>query len=63
MIIGDIGSGKSSLLYAILNEMTPEPDRQSKININGTIAYSAQKAWIMTGTVKENILFFEKYEK
>jgi ABC-type Mn2+/Zn2+ transport system ATPase subunit len=23
MIIGDIGSGKSSLLYAILNEMTP----------------------------------------
>ena len=23
MIIGDIGSGKTSLLYAILNEMTP----------------------------------------
>lgn len=23
MIIGDIGCGKSSLLYAILNEMTP----------------------------------------
>jgi polynucleotide 5'-kinase involved in rRNA processing len=52
MIIGDIGSGKSSLLYAILNEMTPEPYRNSQITINGTIAYSSQKAWIMTGTVK-----------
>jgi ATP-binding cassette subfamily C (CFTR/MRP) protein 10 len=63
MIIGDIGSGKSSLLYAILNEMTPQPDKQPKITINGTIAYSAQKAWIMTGTVKENILFFQNYDK
>ena len=25
MIVGDIGSGKSSLLYAMLSEMTPEP--------------------------------------
>lgn len=25
MIVGDIGSGKSSLLYSMLSEMTPDP--------------------------------------
>lgn len=63
MIIGDIGSGKSSLLYAVLNEMTPEEGKNPQIRINGTIAYAAQKAWIMTGTVKENITFFEPYDQ
>ncbi len=52
MIIGDIGSGKSSLLYAILNEMTPEPEKKPSIKIYGSVAYSPQKAWIMSGTVK-----------
>jgi ABC-type transport system involved in cytochrome bd biosynthesis fused ATPase/permease subunit len=56
-VVGDIGSGKSSLLYAILNEMTPEPEKDPKITINGSIAYSPQKAWIMSGTVRENIVF------
>ena len=29
MILGDIGSGKSSFLYAILNEMKPAKDSQA----------------------------------
>jgi ABC-type transport system involved in cytochrome bd biosynthesis fused ATPase/permease subunit len=62
MIVGDIGSGKSSLLYAILNEMTPEPEKKSKIKIFGSIAYCPQKAWIMAGTLKENITFFQPYD-
>ena len=57
MIIGDIGSGKSSLLYAILNEMTPDSDGKSQIIVNGSIAYAPQKPWIMSGTLKENITF------
>jgi ABC-type transport system involved in cytochrome bd biosynthesis fused ATPase/permease subunit len=55
MIIGDIGSGKSSLLMAILNEMVA--DEQASVLINGTIAYSSQKPWIMSATVKDNITF------
>lgn len=43
--------------------MTPEPDKNSKITINGTIAYSSQKAWIMSGTVKDNITFFQPYDE
>ena len=57
MIVGQIGSGKSSLLQAVLNEMTPDLQKNPKIVINGTIAYSAQKPWIISGSIKENILF------
>ena len=55
MIVGDIGSGKSSLLMAILNEMIA--DENASVLINGSIAYSAQKPWIMSETVKNNITF------
>lgn len=36
--------------------------RNPIIKIHGSIAYAPQKPWIMAGTVKENILFFNKYE-
>lgn len=55
MIVGDIGSGKSSLLLAILNEMLYA--KNSSIVIEGTVAYSPQKPWIMSKTLKENITF------
>jgi ABC-type lipoprotein export system ATPase subunit len=50
MILGDIGSGKSSLLLSILNEMIHH--EQSKVFISGSIAYSPQKPWIMSKTVE-----------
>lgn len=55
MVVGDIGSGKSSLLLAILNEMINHEG--SKVFLSGSIAYSAQKPWIMSKSVKENITF------
>ena len=63
MIVGDIGCGKSSLLYAILNEMTPDKEVQPKVVVNGSIAYSAQKPWIMSATLKENIVFNQIEDK
>jgi len=50
MIVGDIGSGKSSLLLAILNEMIYS--QRSNIIVDGTISYSPQKPWIMSKTLK-----------
>ena len=50
MILGDIGCGKSSLLYAILNEMIAADC--SKVKNSDKIAFSAQKPWIMSGTLK-----------
>ena len=63
MIVGDIGSGKSSLLYSLLSEMTPSPSSNPSIEINGSIAFCSQKPWIMSATVKENILCFKPYDE
>lgn len=43
--------------------MTPEPGKDSKISIYGSVAYSAQKAWIMAGSLKDNITFCLPYDK
>ncbi len=52
--MGEIGSGKSSLLSSILNEMYKF---NGTINVCGSIAYVPQIAWIQNATIKENILF------
>lgn len=41
--------------------MTPEPMRNPSVDVYGSIAFSPQKPWIMAGTVKQNILFFNPY--
>jgi ABC-type transport system involved in cytochrome bd biosynthesis fused ATPase/permease subunit len=61
MILGDIGSGKSSLLMAILNELLSATS--SRINICGSIAYSPQKPWIMSETLKKNITFSGEFDQ
>ncbi|KAG6415306.1 hypothetical protein SASPL_122712 [Salvia splendens] len=53
-IVGTVGSGKSSLLAAILGEMYK---LSGKVRVYGTTAYVAQTAWIQNGTIQENILF------
>ncbi|KAG6545035.1 hypothetical protein Mapa_013728 [Marchantia paleacea] len=53
-VVGMVGSGKSSLLSAILGEM---PKLSGKVKVSGTTAYVAQGAWIQNATIQENILF------
>lgn len=53
-IVGMVGSGKSSLLAAILGEMHKI---SGKVRVCGTTAYVAQTSWIQNGTIEENILF------
>ncbi|KAF5404162.1 Multidrug resistance-associated protein 1 [Paragonimus heterotremus] len=53
-IIGAVGSGKSSLLCAILNEMHCY---HGVTRIFGSIAYVPQQAWCLNATVRDNILF------
>ena len=63
-IIGEVGSGKSSLLQAILNCLILlNPKECDGIHINGNIGYASQIPWIQNDTIKNNILFFNKYEK
>lgn len=58
-IIGPIGSGKSTILQAILEEI--EVDRGELI-VNGTVSYAAQEPWLFEGTVRDNILFTQDYD-
>ncbi|KAH7839793.1 hypothetical protein Vadar_008968 [Vaccinium darrowii] len=53
-VCGEVGSGKSTLIAAILGEV---PDINGKVEVYGKITYVSQSAWIQTGTIQENILF------
>eukprot|EP01038_Epipyxis_sp_PR26KG_P009307 gene9307-12539_t len=59
-IIGSVGSGKSSLLSAILGEMYLHT---GSIEVNGSIAYCDQRAWILNATIEDNILFGSRYDE
>ncbi|KAG6965408.1 hypothetical protein JG688_00007223 [Phytophthora aleatoria] len=59
VIVGPVGSGKSSLVNAILGEM--HQLRGTRI-VHGDAAYASQQAWIQNQTVRDNILFGEPYD-
>ncbi|KAI1287112.1 ATP-binding cassette sub-family C member 3 [Halotydeus destructor] len=53
-VVGTVGSGKSSLVSALLGEMEKI---RGKVNVSGRVAYVPQQAWIQNATVKNNIVF------
>ncbi|XP_033748591.1 LOW QUALITY PROTEIN: ATP-binding cassette sub-family C member 9-like [Pecten maximus] len=61
IIVGPVGSGKSSLLSAVLGEM---------ITVSGTVdwnrgtrrAYVSQKPWLLNASLKNNILFGQQFQ-
>eukprot|EP00246_Nothoceros_aenigmaticus_P013792 TRINITY_DN4941_c0_g1_i1.p1 TRINITY_DN4941_c0_g1~~TRINITY_DN4941_c0_g1_i1.p1 ORF type:complete len:1023 (+),score=185.59 TRINITY_DN4941_c0_g1_i1:213-3071(+) len=53
-VVGKVGSGKTSLLSALLGEM---PKLKGKVKVSGTTAYVSQGAWIQNGSIMDNILF------
>ncbi|KAG9452230.1 hypothetical protein H6P81_005134 [Aristolochia fimbriata] len=58
-ICGTVGSGKSSLLSAILGEIQK---KSGTVKICGTKAYVPQSPWILTGNIRENILFGNPFD-
>ncbi|KAJ1555055.1 hypothetical protein HK096_009754 [Nowakowskiella sp. JEL0078] len=69
-ICGQVGSGKTSLLNTILNEMeilAGEFAVRREIKEDTIravkIAYVSQSSWIISGTIKENILFGQKFDE
>ena len=58
-ICGMVGSGKSSLLSCILGEM---PKRDGSVRVSGSKAYVPQTAWILSGNIRDNILFGNPYD-
>ncbi|KAG3292284.1 ATP binding cassette subfamily C member 9 [Ictidomys tridecemlineatus] len=77
MIVGQVGCGKSSLLLAILGEMQALEGKVHWSNVNESepsfeatrsrnrysVAYAAQKPWLLNATVEENITFGSPFNK
>ncbi|KAF7321107.1 Multidrug resistance-associated ABC transporter protein [Mycena chlorophos] len=56
-IVGRVGSGKSSVLQALIGEMRKT---EGNVQFGGNIAYVPQAAWIRNDSVRQNIVFGQK---
>ena len=77
IVAGPTGSGKTSLLMALLGEMTIldgavflpgghsredlRPDQET--GLTESVAYCAQQAWLVNSTIKQNIVFASPWDK
>ncbi|KAJ7691733.1 P-loop containing nucleoside triphosphate hydrolase protein [Mycena rosella] len=59
LVLGPTGSGKTSLLMALLGEMHFTP---SSLN-SWCVAYAAQESWVLNETIRSNILFGAEYDE
>ncbi|XP_026888207.2 multidrug resistance-associated protein 9 [Electrophorus electricus] len=59
-VCGNVGSGKTSLISSILEQMHLQ---SGTVSANGTFAYVSQQAWIFHGTVQDNILMGEPFDQ
>lgn len=76
VVAGPTGSGKTSLLMALLGEMTllsgsvmlpgncsrDELRADPETGLTESVAYCAQQAWLVNDTIKQNILFASSWD-
>lgn len=60
IVVGPVGSGKSSLLNAIIGELEID---EGTIEIKGKLSYASQEPWLFKGTIRQNIVFIEEYDE
>ncbi|KAK7025989.1 hypothetical protein VNI00_015819 [Paramarasmius palmivorus] len=66
LIVGPTGSGKTSLLMALLGELhfiPLKPDSYVSLPRGGGLAYAAQESWVQNDTIRGNILFNSLYDE
>ncbi|KAI0701736.1 multidrug resistance-associated ABC transporter [Earliella scabrosa] len=59
-IVGRVGSGKSSLLQALIGEMRKT---RGECVFSSTAAYVPQTAWIMNASLRQNIIFGQEEDE
>ncbi|XP_042187623.1 ATP-binding cassette sub-family C member 9 [Callorhinchus milii] len=63
ILVGKVGSGKTSLLSAMLGEMTTVSGNVKWATPNQPIAYSAQAAWLRNASLQNNIVLEEEFDE
>ncbi|KAH8072269.1 hypothetical protein BXZ70DRAFT_1074090 [Cristinia sonorae] len=66
LVVGPTGSGKTSLLMALLGEMhyiPQSPTSYYHLPRSGGVAYAAQESWVQSETIRDNILFGSEYDE
>ncbi|XP_021964848.1 multidrug resistance-associated protein 1 isoform X1 [Folsomia candida] len=59
-VVGTVGSGKTSLLSALLGDLKKH---KGSVNIDGSVSYVAQTAWIQNASLRENVLFKDGFQE
>ncbi|KAG5887763.1 hypothetical protein JTB14_016114 [Gonioctena quinquepunctata] len=59
-VVGNVGSGKSSLLQTLLKEL---PMTEGEMKVCGNISYASQEPWLFVSSVRDNILFGQQFIK
>ncbi|XP_025829254.1 multidrug resistance-associated protein 4-like [Agrilus planipennis] len=59
-VVGNVGSGKTSLLNVILRELKI---LDGHIDVQGKVSYAPQEPWFFSGTIKQNITFGSGYNE
>ncbi|XP_071056450.1 probable multidrug resistance-associated protein lethal(2)03659 [Onthophagus taurus] len=60
VIIGNVGSGKSSILNLLLQEIEL---KSGTVKMNGKLSFSSQEPWIFNSSVRNNIIFENDYDE
>ena len=60
IVIGSVGSGKTALFMGLLKEICT---LEGTIAKNGKFAFASEESWIISGTIRENILMDQDYNE
>lgn len=65
LITGPTGSGKSSMLKALIGELHFEGQPGSFFHLprQGGVSYAAQESWCLSSSIRDNILFGSPYDE
>jgi ABC-type multidrug transport system fused ATPase/permease subunit len=59
LVVGAVGSGKSSLLMSLMGELYTT----GQVKARGSLAYVEQEPWILSATVRENIIMGKEFDE
>jgi ABC-type multidrug transport system fused ATPase/permease subunit len=54
LVVGAVGSGKSSLLATVARELWPHT---GEVRVGGRVSYASESAWSVHSTLRDNVLF------